>query len=148
MSLKTWKLVAYPTPADKTKVEDALDHSLTKWRALMPEVRKKHGVSADVDRLVDLIAPDFYVNSSTCALCQHHLDDGNCRDCPLYEVRGRVRCDEASSPLREDASPYASWLRAKDPRPMIMWLEKAVAARDAKRGGVESTNSTTGLGPL
>jgi hypothetical protein len=59
-----------------------------------------------------------------------HIDlDGCCNTChntcPLALARGGFRCDiQAPS---EQSTPYETWLRDKDPEPMIAALEAAQA---------------------
>ena len=138
MSLKTWKAEFYPVDADEVRVEDAIDHSLTKWIGLRPENLAKHQVtSADYHGVTDG-ADRMYVGGDACALCHLHHDEDwyeeddeeegvgdACGDCPLKLARGGVPCDNVRK--TEQKSPWGYWNDRNDPEPMILWLTRAKA---------------------
>lgn len=112
MSLETWKEEFYPIPSDEVSESQALAHSLRKWEGLKKENLEKHGVGA-TGGYVD----ELPIDSSTCALCHHHVDVG-CATCPL-SVRGDEEiytCD----------SEYRAWYRTGDPEPMIERIKDAI----------------------
>ena len=148
MSIESWKEEFYPVSArkfrrDPTHAEqvEALGHSLRKWRGLQKEALYKHdlGVSSS-GHIIELISKGnrsmFAVNTSTCALCvqwyrvvKHPTHPANCKGCPLAEVRGGAPCDYTDETADGDrSSPYLHWIAAKDPEPMIKWLETALEA--------------------
>lgn len=126
MSLKTWREEFYPVEAADVSRRSALAHSLRKWEGMRPAALEKHGV----ERLgADLVhgASEFTVDSASCALCVHHLYDDDCTTCPLFKVRGGVRCDQSAS--GEEMPPYAAFIVRGDPEPMIRLLKLAKRGR-------------------
>jgi hypothetical protein len=150
MSLETWKAEFYPIKARETHRSDAIDHSLQKWLGLLPENLAKHHVTLVagevVDIFVDLDNPStrgVFIDGDSCSLCHHYMDhdfdeeegeyESHCHDCPLYQARGGVACDDETSGEweSEQPSPWHSFTRAKnknDPKPMIHWLTKTKEA--------------------
>jgi hypothetical protein len=130
MSLDTWKVEFYPTPACDCSAEDAIEHSLRKWRGLRGEALARHGL-VRVDN--GFAEPGggcwFYVSASSCALCEHFYsedEEGNeprCAKCPLAIARGGFPCDD-EQPGEAD-SPWVVWTADDDPEPMIAALEEA-----------------------
>jgi hypothetical protein len=118
MSLKTWKRIHLPVPASRIKTWlGALNHSLRKWTGAEAANIRKHQLSlGDKTVLVERI-----YTGGECALCL--LAPENCSGCPLYESRGKVRCDISI----QGQSPYSAWIFNHDPRPMIAALTKAKA---------------------
>lgn len=117
MSIETWMAEFYPVPADQVPREEAIAASLGKWKGYRKEARDEHGT--------DGLPPC----SDSCPLCAHYLvEGGKCGDCPLFKLRG-MSCDRplfhAEIGLR---SPYAAYIVARDPEPMIALLEAALAA--------------------
>lgn len=153
MSLTTWCNEFYPVPADDVSVQNAVAHSLQKWKGLRPENLEKHGLIRYGDREIREVespplrsyVPSLAIDADSCALCYHFLrdedtdefdDDGDvvCSRCPLHQTLGHD-CDHAGG-------PYDLWLgRIKDvnrqrviynhasstPEPMIAALEKTLA---------------------
>lgn len=133
MSLETWKAEFYPKPAKDVKAEDAVAHSLQKWRGLRKENLEKHGLERDVECLQDESCCSFVVDADSCALCVHHLTkQDSCASCPLAKARGGVACDDSWNGISkvlpeikaEDVPPYQVFTLRGDPEPMIYWLEK------------------------
>lgn len=126
MSLETWKAEFYPQPADEVPADEAVAHSLQKWKGMRPENLERHGVDAEWSYLA-FEDQTLGIDASTCALCKHFAR-GSCLKCPLAIVRGGVACDMR----REDearpygCSPFHKWATIGDPEPMIKWLEKAL----------------------
>lgn len=127
MSLETWKAEFYPIEASKVLVEDAVQHSLRKWRGLTKENLKKHGVKQDGNSIYDVFG-SLRLNYGSCALCFHYeCSVSDCPGCPLVSVLG-TRCDICVN--RDDehiVSPYREFIWRNDPLPMIEALEKAAA---------------------
>ncbi len=111
MSLETWKEEFYPIPADEVPESQALTHSLRKWEGLRKENLEKHGVGA-TGGYVD----EMSIDSSTCALCHHHIDSVRCATCPLVKLTMGGNCD----------SEYVWWNHAGDPEPMIELIKNAI----------------------
>lgn len=132
MTMTRWKRQYYPTPADKPMTDlEAVAHALRKWKGLMPAILADHGLTFDEGHRAIVNkhkSSVFYLNGTTCALCEVHRNDdenGSCRGCPLFEVRGGVQCDDTMP--YEKMSPYDAMCEKQNPRPMIMWLEMARA---------------------
>lgn len=121
MSLETWKAEFYPTPANEVPAHDALAHSIQKWTGLLKKNLKKHGVRIGWK---ELVGPDssLRIAAGTCALCIHHYGFPECRNCPLFQSRGGVRCDKTHDD--EFFPPYKRFLDG-DARPMLNALKKA-----------------------
>jgi hypothetical protein len=114
MSLDTWKAEFYPIPAGKVPVEDAVQHSLRKWRGLTKENLEKHGVARKGRCIVDEFGRSE-LDSTSCALCIHHYSFyDRCFNCPIVVATGDT-C----------GSDYANFLIDGNPLPMIEALEKA-----------------------
>ena len=110
MSKETWLAAHYPTAARDCPKQDALAHSLNKWRGLTREALLKH----------DLHFAPIHVGGSNCALCVHHVGTTPmCVSCPLAISRDGVPCDDG-----ED-SPWTAWCTSNNPDPMIKALEAA-----------------------
>lgn len=106
MDKKQWKARYYPVSAEKVPKSKALEHSIQKWIGLL--------MYGNVAKL--------HIDSSTCALCRHYIRN-QCTGCPLYESRGRVRCDWRTA--SEVGSPYTEWDGRGDAGPMVLALLKA-----------------------
>ena len=123
MSLKTWLDEFYPIPAAKVSKEDALEHSIRKWKGLLPENLEKHQVVYQWEELQsqneeELIQP-LPISSSSCALCQHWYDDeSGCPECPLVKA-GNNCCEDYDSAWRE---------RYNNPARMVEELERSRAS--------------------
>lgn len=119
MSKETWLAAYYPTAARDCPRQDALAHSLTKWRGLTREALLKH----------DLYNAPIPVGGGTCALCTHYLKNPNermCATCPLAISRDGVPCDAHSTfHDGEEDSPWIAWGVRSNPNPMIKALEAA-----------------------
>ena len=142
MSLATWKEEFYSQPAGDVGVTDAVAHSLKKWRGLAVEHLSRHDVRRATFGSIEGVDERFSINVETCALCQHYWEDvddydgsHDCGGCPLAIARGGIPCDDE----REDetTSPYQTWVDSGNPKPMIVWLEKAQSADavDPQGGG-------------
>ena len=119
MSIESWKAEFYPVEADKCPKENVVAHSIRKWEGLYADNLKKHGLEVDSDYIEDCLYDRFYIDSSSCALCQTHF---TCGDCPLYKVRGDVSCDNRSK--REVRSPFKTWTELNRADHMLRWLKK------------------------
>lgn len=128
MSLESWKAEFYPVPAADCPKEEAIAHSLRKWRGLRPEALKRHDVLISINRhVVDEEARYiFFVSAATCALCAHYYDEAKeelaCDTCPLAKSLG-APCDRDRG---DTTSPWWAW-GDLNPEPMIAALEKAQA---------------------
>lgn len=112
MSKETWLAAYYPVPANKVPVDDALTHSLIKWRGLRPAALAEHGLT---------VSP-ITIEGCTCALCVQNPD--SCGACPLAISRDGTSCDRSTR--HELVSPFSSWVGLSDPEPMIYALEAAL----------------------
>lgn len=135
MSLESWKREFYPVEANQVSKEEAVEHSIRKWRGLTKTALKKHNLAknnhdAAIRSLKNLFA-DLRINTSTCALCAHYFNKDEdtiaCVRCPLYLVRERIRCD-CFDPVPDSAEddPYHAFTRTGNPRPMLKWLRRAL----------------------
>ena len=117
MSADSWKEEFYSETAEdaaKRGVVAAVEHSLRKWLGALEKNLKKHEVK-------NLPVPFW---GDTCALCHRYSLSGDpgepdCKKCPLFMATG-MACDFPKSPFR-------IWQVARDPRPMITALKKALA---------------------
>jgi len=132
MSTETWVNEFYPTPAEAVVTEEeAIKHSLRKWKGLTPGNLIKHGMTVDTCFSIDdSEGVAFPVSSDSCALCKLFLrwsekvGDKTCTtDCPLVQTRG-APCDESTE--ASPRSPWGSWVSYRDPKPMIKLLEEAL----------------------
>lgn len=99
MSLETWKAAYYPTPAEDTTPEDALEQTTLKWEGLQSKHLKAHGLFKEGHFIreegTNAILP---LNDASCALCQCFRSD-ECLHCPLSRtLEGRTCFDGARSP--------------------------------------------------
>lgn len=127
MSLATWKAEFYPVEAHKCPKEQAVEHSLRKWRGMRADALARHDVTADCGKL-KLRAADGHlcIDCSSCALCEHYVFDG-CKKCPLARSRGGWACD--SRMPSEHLSPFVYWRDEFTPEPMIAALEAVAASK-------------------
>lgn len=129
MSLTTWKREFYPESAAKAAKRGALaatEHSLLKWRGLLPQALRRHGVGVRDGNLCGKSGARFFVDAETCALCEAYLDTA-CTGCPLYVTLGRS-CAGLAGP------EFSQWTWGGDPKPMIAAL-RATVRRLKKKGG-------------
>jgi len=118
MTIATWKEEFYPLDARSIKEEDALSHSIRKWKGLRMENLKRHGLWRAWRKIYD-DKEELAIDGDTCALCVHYIGDDECKECPLFKYLGR-KCDEDEGPYSEFATKAYG-----DPEPMIAALEKA-----------------------
>jgi len=122
MSLQTWKKEFYTEDATNVSKEDAIEHSLKKWRGLTKENLEKHCVVRLRDLICDINGSSrLYIDKDSCALCLTSGDD--CTSCPLFESREDVSCDSTTND--EKTSPYHAFTRDGNAEPMIKALEEA-----------------------
>lgn len=122
MTLSTWKTEFYPTEASECSKEDAIEHSLRKWRGLRKEALERHGAFIKYGD-VRSDGEFFVIGGSSCALCESFFTERACKACPLAMSRGGKPCDREMP--NEAISPWHSWTDRFDPEPMISALEKA-----------------------
>lgn len=120
MSLKSWYEEFYPVSASKVSKEDALEHSIQKWKGLLPENLKKHEVAYRWEEVSPLYDTDntlpLSIGSASCALCQHWYDgEYACPECPLVKA-GHICCNEPGSAWRD---------RYNNPARMVEELENS-----------------------
>ena len=150
MSLQSWKAEFYIIDADTTEPENATSHSLLKWYGLRKENLDRHNLEMDMhgwvlrekdktnEDLLNGYAETLSIDSTTCALCYHHLvntddeddEEDSCSNCPLAIARDGIPC--TSWMQDESLSPWTEWTRLQNPEPMIFWLKKAVEEAQAK----------------
>ena len=146
MSLKTWEAEFYPQTAeafalmdhcDPQSQREAIQHSIRKWRGLLPQNLMGHGCVLTGKYLEDARdrTKGLAIDGDSCALCRlNHVaasedpDDHDCWSCPVFLSRDGVPCDDASSNKHEELY----WQGLSDPAVMIEGLEKALAWLDAK----------------
>jgi len=141
MSLQTWKAEFYPVEADQCPIDQAVAHSLLKWKGLTAENLAKHGVERWPDSN-NIGAEDdtLWIGSESCALCHHfhtddpqeneHGDETFCLECPLAIARDGFACDnhrhnEAGEYIESESPWHAFTHENRDPQPMIFWLTQA-----------------------
>jgi len=131
MSINSWKKEFYPKNASKRMTKkEAIEHSLLKWTGLVLKNLKKHDLLVDLGgNLADNEGKDFEIYAGTCALCvkyykdtdSYFSDESTCGTCPLFQSLGHP-CDQ----FDEGESPYHSWIRRADPKPMIKALKRTL----------------------
>jgi hypothetical protein len=130
MSLASWKAEFYAIEAKDCPAEQAIEHSLTKWRGLRPDVLRLHGlrkrgcVLSDADGRLAL-------HSEQCALC---AVNPSCETCALSQVRNGVDCSTTLA-QGEDESPWEAWTEYGDAEPMIALIEAAKARAALSKAG-------------
>ena len=147
MSLETWIDEFYPTDPEATAPEEAVAHSLRKWKGLRADALTRHGVTVKDARLSDGGRDWLGIDSSSCALCVHYLNDfwpddedhedpdetrPRCDGCPLVAVLGRSCDDDIVGKFERADGPYFMFVGENDPEPMIAALE-AAAKLEAKK---------------
>lgn len=124
-------------------------HALRKWQGLRCSVLKAHklDVSTAGASILRMDARGQYVKvfsprGDTCALCvrasllykgNERIYGSQCELCPLYAVRGRVKCTSTDSWV-ERWSPWSYWVGYSDPRPMIRNLNELIRFLKTKAG--------------
>ena len=128
MSFQSWQKEFYPKPADRTSKASATAHSLQKWLGLTKKNLKKHQCKMVYGRVLSESGGGLDIDAASCALCHHyfHYDRNDCGKCPLYLVRGSVKCDHTMA--TEERDPYGLGTNCDGGAPsrMIFWLRKAV----------------------
>jgi hypothetical protein len=137
MSLAEWKKKFYPIPANMVSKKDALAHSLKKWEGLLSRNLKKFNLEIVDSTLYSDIGEDeedeLRIDSDSCALCNWYMDIPGkryCENCPLYKIRKGIACDDKSE--TEKFSPYGTFYRNNDARPMYNLLKKASEKKRVK----------------
>lgn len=116
MSYKTWKAEYYTKAADLVSKEDALAHSIQKWKGLSKAALKRHGLRAGSGVIYSGNEEVGIVSAQTCALCVHYLHQAtNCWRCPLSIANKGMACDDQ----------YNTFVWNDDNRPMLRLLRKA-----------------------
>ena len=139
MTLQSWFDEFMPVKASKAHKTDlkALQHALKKWQGLDKTNLKKHGLKLTVFNNICEIDDNseyFAVNGESCALCLKYTRCHSILNCPLQVVRENARaCDEKTS--SETISPWDTWGRNGDPKPMIRLIKKALKQELEKQNG-------------
>lgn len=71
MSINSWKAEFYPTYAIDTRRDEAIQHTLRKWKGTQSENLAKHELEKAADEKI-IGQPEeahFYFGSHSCALC-------------------------------------------------------------------------------
>jgi hypothetical protein len=129
-----WLREYYPTEAQDVAPKDALEHSIQKWRGLLPSALKRYGLCLDyTNGCIDLGGTFesrhvLWIDDATCALCVHYCRQRpgdpsiDCAACPLAQYLG-YSCDEHSN------APYEIFRRTGNVRPMLAALRATRRAR-------------------
>jgi hypothetical protein len=129
MSFSSWKAEFYPIPVEATTPDQAIEHSLQKWRGSLPENLKKHEVDFEDKTLYDgLMAEDLLFDSRSCALCFHYIRTG-CESCPIgeYKIAQNPDFDFGGNACGKEYSLSGSGLdRPATSKPMIDLLEEVL----------------------
>lgn len=116
MSYETWRNEFYPIDAISCPKEEALDHSIQKWKGLRKENLERHGVyrvGKNVYESEGIV--QLRISNVSCALCVNHQ---GCDGCPLFNHLNRA-CD--------NSGPYdIGFVIDNDIEPMIVALEACV----------------------
>lgn len=131
MSLETWKKEFYPVEAKGVSKEDAIEHSLQKWKGLSEKNLKKHGLVQELCFIEEEGSSlCMELGGESCALCWHDLHNTNknyCGACPLAIARGGISCEHKTDEESDNyqLSPWHSFIHKADTKPMIYWLKQA-----------------------
>lgn len=137
MSIESWEAEFYPVEVDECAPEQAVEHSLLKWRGLLPANMEKHGVYWSHACRIEDDEHSFGIDIHTCALCQRFDCASNGADqvrpqCPLEIVRARP-CDMYRTDEKLGEAPWQA--RRGDPGRMVWWLEQAKRYEEAMKAG-------------
>jgi hypothetical protein len=129
MSIVTWRKEFCPIPAKKmvdADLQQAIEHSLTKWEGLREPNLAKHGLRRSKYSSWAVIDDNTGISHTVasarqCALCAKFLA-AKCAGCPLNK-HGSNRSLQSEG----CNSVYNQWTCKSDPEPMIQALEKALA---------------------
>lgn len=129
MSIVTWRKEFCPTPAKKmveAGLEQAIEHSLVKWKGLRETNLAKHGLRRSKFSSWAVIDDNTGISHTVasarqCALCAKFLA-AKCAGCPLNKY-GATRSTQSEG----CNVVYSQWTYKSDPEPMIMALETALA---------------------
>ena len=162
MSFNSWKNEFYPNGPKGMRplpyqepVIAAIDHSLRKWKGMLPENLAKHNVALTrvdsrehgcglfVHAKGRLESPGYRlpINDTSCSLCKMctvvndtaelkytYID---CPACPLYTQLGGKACDTTIDDGVHPTGPYIIMMVQRDPTPMIEHLEAALKTAKA-----------------
>lgn len=148
MSLQTWKEEFYPTEAYRATEQNAIEHSLTKWRGLTQENLEKHGLKRSRTGIYDeeRVGRNFLeIDDRSCSLCivYRNIQDVFiekkrvaaglpipttqwCDNCPIKLTTGEDCCTG-------DLSPYMVYVEEGRPQKMIRLLEEVAERVDFDR---------------
>ena len=133
MSLESWKKEFYSpiSKASKNKIT-AIEHSLQKWKGLLPVNLAKHEMVISANRdIYDRNNAELEINADSCSLCKYRdslaYTDGNyCDKCPITIATGDS-CDFSNRDYpSSERSPWRIWSNSHNPKPMIEVLEKTL----------------------
>lgn len=127
MNSQDWLRKYYPIePSQKMTKRQAIEHSLRKWKGLLPKILEKHELEKMGRFVVELYsnAHILEIDASSCALCVKYIGNkysqklDECTACPLAKHLGNP-CDKSGYGNR----PYSTWKETGDARPMIKALK-------------------------
>lgn len=116
MSKESFLAEFYPIPANEATNSwlEATNHSIQKWKGMLPENLEKHNQYTDDGDVLTIGDSEYRITlrygSNTCALCMKDYANG-CIPCPLYTL--------TQESCRYYDSVYAYSLRNDNPQPMI-----------------------------
>jgi hypothetical protein len=125
MSIRSWKKEFAPGSIKEISKRTGyaiLQWCLHKWIGLRKENLQKHNLRKDGFFLCGK-TETYSVNATTCPLCLLSMRH-DCENCPIYEARGDVSCDDTRD--YEDYSPFVCWVDTGDPEPMIDAIRDAM----------------------
>lgn len=112
MSKESFLAEFYPIPADEATSSwlEATNHSIRKWKGLLPNNLKKHNQQTGTKEHERHIVSTIYgrtlsYGTSTCALCllafkRQEGQQDYCENCPLFLLYG-IECGERNSAYTE-----------------------------------------------
>ena len=134
MTIETWKQEFYPTSADTVTQDDAIQHSLTKWKGLRNENLERHGLTRSGCHITDSDLL-FRIDASTCSLCTHYYKD-MCEGCPIVAEQEET-CDhdgDYGGTGQYRTGQYQSFTMDGNPEPMIDLLERCLQTQKETHG--------------
>jgi len=106
-----WLKAFYPCSAQEAAargVDEAVRHSLRKWRGLRQENLAKYACAL----------PPIKVNEETCALCVLFIGNEDCQGCPIADAT--FCCNNV-------VGAFSRYDLRRDPEPMIQILTEAAS---------------------
>ena len=132
MSIRSWKLEFYSTPANEVNAKDAPQHALQKWTGRLKKNLDKHKlrVCFDCNGTIEEVEGNekFNFSDRNCAWCnlagyvRFNYPDINCDNCQAVKAGAEIKgCTEGGL-----NAPWNILINTGNFKPMLNWVRKAV----------------------